>query len=198
MRCARLAFLLLALPLAARAADFDAAARSAQQLDGLQTFLTHYVGHCTDVYERRTCEANVAQFRKQAAGKAFTVRVSDAAGLVRTERRGDGWVVLLTPFVDGGGLALTNGAPSKQDAAGRPLVNLLPIPAEVPDGMLDMEWQGPFRTGAIELEVVFRPEKVWKLARRGEPGSYEGVAARFVAVRILDARTGNPIAARVL
>jgi hypothetical protein len=64
--------------------------------------------------------------------------------------------------------------------------------------MMDMEWESPVRTGAIDLEIVFRPEKVWKLARRGEPGSYEGVAARFVAVRILDARTGSLIAAKVL
>lgn len=190
--------LLLALPAAARGTDFASAAEGAQRLDGLEPFLTRYVGHCTDIYERRTCEANVAQFRKQVAGQTFTVRVSDAASLVRAERKGGGWVVLLTPFVDGGGLALTHGAPAKQDAAGRPLVNIVPIPAEVPDGMMDMEWQGPFRTGAIELELVFRPEKAWKLARRGEPGSYEGVAARFVAVRVLDARTGTPIAARVL
>jgi hypothetical protein len=198
MRRACLPALLLALPMASYAGDFDATARSAQQLDGLEAFLTRFVGHCTDVYERRTCEANVAQFRKQSAGKAFTIRISDAAGLVRTERKGAGWVVLLTPFVDGGGLALTHGAPTRQDAAGRPLVNIVPIPAQVPDGMLDMEWQGPFRTGAIELELVFRPEKAWKLARRGEPGSYEGVAAKFLAIRILDARTGAAIAARVL
>ncbi len=36
--------------------------------------------------------------------------------------------------------------------------------------MLEMEFHGPFRTGAIELEVVFTPEKAWKLKRRGEPG----------------------------
>lgn len=197
MRLASL-LVLLALPSMVRAADFDAAARGAQQLEGLEAFLSRYVGKCTDVYEKKHCEANVAQFRKEAAGKAFTVRISDAAGLVRTERKGASWVVLLTPFVDGGGLALTQGAPMRQDAAGHPVVNLVPIPAEMPDGMMDMEWQTPFRTGAIELEVVFRPEKVWKLARRGESGSYEGVAARFLAVRILDARTGNAIASRVL
>jgi hypothetical protein len=193
-----LALLLLALPAHARDVDFDSAARGAERIEGLEHFLATYVGHCTDIYERQRCEANVAQVRKAAAGRVFTVRVTDAAGLVRTERRGGGYVVLLTPFVDGGGIALTNGAPLKQDAAGRPVVNLVPIPGKVPDGMMDMEWESPFRTGAIELEIVFRPEKVWKLARRGAAGSYEGVAARFVAVRVLDARTGAPIAARVL
>ena len=193
-----LALLLLATPTAARDADFESAARGAERLDGLESFLANYVGHCTDVYERQRCQANVAQARKAAAGRVFTVRVTDAAGLVRTHRKGGGFVVLLTPFVDGGGLALTHGAPIRQDAAGRPIVNLVPIPTELPDGMMDMEFESPFRTGAIELEIVFRPEKVWKLARRGEGGDYEGVAARFLAVRILDARTGAPIAAKVL
>jgi hypothetical protein len=61
-----------------------------------------------------------------------------------------------------------------------------------------MEFQSPFRVGAIELEIVFRPERTWRLARKGEGGSYEGVAARFLGVRVIDARTGNPIAAKVL
>ncbi len=195
---ASLVALLITVPAAARDVDFDAAASGAERLDGLEAFLSRYVGHCTDIYEKRRCEENVAQVRKQAAGKAFTVRVSDAAGLVRAERKGGGYVVLLTPFVDGGGLALTQGAPTRQDSAGRPVVNLVPIPAPLPDGMMELEFESPFRTGAIELEIVFRPEKVWKLARRGEAGSYEGVAARFLAVRILDARTGAAIAARVL
>ena len=61
-----------------------------------------------------------------------------------------------------------------------------------------MELESPFRTGAIELEIVFRPERVWRLDRRGEKGSYEGVAARFLAVRVIDARSGNALASRVL
>lgn len=198
MRRIALLTLLLAVPAAARAGGFDAAAQGAERLDGLEAFLSRYVGHCTDIYEKKRCEANVAQARKEAAAKVFTVRVTDAAGLVRAQRKGGGYVVLLTPFVDGGGLALTQGAPVRQDAAGRPVVNLVPIPAPLPDGMMEMEFESPFRTGAIELEIVFRPGKVWKLARRGEAGSYEGVAARFLAVRVLDARTGNEIAARVL
>jgi len=186
------------LPAAPRAADFDSVARTAGRIDSLEAFLARYIGHCTDVYERRKCEGNVALVRQEAAGHAFTVRVQDAAGLIRLERRGGGYLLLLTPFVDGGGLALTHGAPRRQDAEGRPLIDLISIPATVPDGMMDMEYESPFRTGAIELEIVFRPEKVWKLQRRGEGGSYEGVAARFLAVRVIDARSGNPIAARVL
>ncbi len=199
MRIAVLALSLLAsLPATAREGSFDAVAQGAERVDALEPFLARFIGRCTDVYERPKCEANVAQARRQASGRSFTVRITDAAGLVRPERRGGVYLILLTPFVDGGGLALTNGAPRRQDAEGRPLIDLLPIPGAVPAGMMDLEFESPFRTGAIELEIVFRPEKVWKLPRRGEKGSYEGVAARFLAVRVIDARTGNALAARVL
>lgn len=196
-----LGFALLAAALSqrpARAADFDAVARSAERLDALEPFLTRYLGHCVDVYERRTCEANVAAARRSTGGKTFAVRVQDAASLVRPEVRGDGrFLLLLTPFVDGGGVALTHGAPIRQDAEGHPLVGLIPIQGTLPDGIMEIEFESPFRTGAIELEIVFRPEKPWKLKRKGEVGSYEGVAARFLAVRVLDARTGEAIASKV-
>lgn len=191
--------LLLALPSLAAADDrFEALRRGAEPVDSLEVFLSRYVGHCTDPYERRTFEANVASARRAVSGKTFTVRVTEAASLVRAQLRGDGYLILLTPFVDGGGLALTHGAPAKQAPTGQPLIGFIPIQGKLPPGTMDMEFQGPFRTGAVELEIVFRPERTWKLPRKHEPGFYEGVAARFLAVRLVDARTGNEIAARVL
>ncbi len=193
--------LLLALagapPSLARTGDFASLATGAERLESLEPFLSRYVGHCTDIYERRTCEANVAAVRRAVAGKTFAVRVPDAAPLVRPRLEGEKFVLLVTPFVDGGGLALSNGAPLRQDREGNPLVGLIPIAGRLPPGTIELEFQGPFRTGAIELEIVFRPERTWKLPRR-EGGSFEGVAARFLAIRVLDARTGNEIAAKVL
>jgi hypothetical protein len=179
------------------ATDFASLATGAERLETLEPFLARYVGHCTDIYERRTCEANVAASRRAITGKTFTVRVPDAAPLVRPRLEGQKFVLLVTPFVDGGGFALSNGAPLRQDPQGNPLVGLIPISGRLPPGTLDLEFQGPFRSGAIELEIVFRPERTWKLPRR-EGGSYEGVAARFLAIRVLDARTGNEIASKVL
>ncbi len=177
---------------------FDALAGGAERLDSLETFLTRYVGRCTGVYERRSCEANVAALRRGFTGKKLAVRVTDAAPLVQPKLEGDRFLLLVTPFVDGNGLALTHGAPSGQDRSGSPRIGFIPIRGRLPPGMLDMEFQGPFRTGAIELEIVFRPEKTWKMPRRGDGGSYEGVAARFLAIRVIDARTGSEIAAKVL
>ena len=197
----------LALPFAAvlaaaaspaRGASFEEIAAKATRVDALEPFLARYVGRCTDPYERATCERNVATARKEVAGRTFSVRVSDAAALVRPSLEGDRFTLLLTPFVDGGGYALTHGAPTKQDSAGRPVLALVPIHGKLPPGTMEMEFQGPFRTGAIELEIVFTPERAWKLKRKGEPGDIEGVAAKFRGVRVLDARSGKEIASRVM
>lgn len=191
--------LLLLAPLAAVAdARFDALAAKAEKLDSLERFLSGYVGKCTDVYEKRTCEQNVAQVRRAAAGKTFSTRIADAAGIVKLQLQGENFLILLTPFVDGGGLALTHGEPRKLDGAGQPVIGLVPLRGTIPPGVMDMEFQSPFRVGAIELEVVFKVDKVWRLKRRGEPGDFEGVAARFLGFRLLDSRTGSEIAAKVL
>jgi hypothetical protein len=199
MSFARLLALALAALLAspALAGSFDDLAARAQRVDALEPFLARYIGRCTDVYERATCQKNVAAARKEVAGKIFAVRISDAATLVRPTLDGDRFTLLLTPFVDGGGYALTHGAPQRQDSAGHPVLALMPIKGRLPPGMMEMEFQGPFRTGAVELEIVFTPEKTWKLKRKGEPGDMEGVAARFLGVRVLDARSGKEIASRV-
>jgi hypothetical protein len=189
--------MLAAAPPAA-AANFEALATGAERLESLEPFLSRYVGRCTDVYTRSTCEANVAAARRALAGKTFAVRVSDAASLVRPSLEGERFLLLVTPFVDGGGYALTHGAPARQDSAGHPLIGLIPIRGKLPEGTMELEFQGPFRTGAIDLEIVFRPERTWKLPRKGEKGNLEGVAARFLAIRVLDARTGNEIASKVL
>lgn len=196
--CAVAPLLALALASPAAALDFAALAGTAEKLESLEPFLERYIGHCTDPYEKRTCEANVAAARRAVAGKTFSVRVPDAAPLVRPQLEGGRFLLLVTPFVDGRGLALTHGAPARQDAEGHPLVGLIPIRGTLPPGTLELEFQGPFRTGAIELEIVFRPERTWKLPRKGERGNLEGVAARFLGIRVLDARTGNEIASRVL
>jgi hypothetical protein len=183
----------------ALAAGFDDLAAKAQRVDALEPFLARYVGRCTDIYERATCQKNVAAARKEVSGRILAVKVGDAAGLVRPSLEGDRFTLLFTPFVDGGGgYALTHGSPTKQDSAGRPVMGLIPIKGKLPPGTMEMEFQGPFRTGAVELEILFTPEKAWKMKRKGEPGDLEGVAAKFLAVRVLDSRTGKEIASKTL
>jgi hypothetical protein len=176
---------------------FDALKHRAERLESLPGFLERYVGACRDAYERQTCERNVQAIRRNFEGKLLVATIGDhAAELCRAESLGDRYRIFFTPFVDGGGYALTHGAPARQDGAGRPLIPYLVLQGSLPPGG-ELGFESPFRTGNVEMEVVFRPEGTWKLKRRGA-GFYEGVKARFVGLRLVDARTGNEIVSKVL
>lgn len=197
-----LALAVLALPLApgASRADerFDSLRQVAERLDSLPAFLERYVGVCKDVYARVDCERNVATARRSFAGKTLVARVADGtAELVRARTDGARFRIELTPFIDGGGFALTHGAPLHQDAQGRPVIGLVVLSGPLPSGVGDLEFQSPFRTGNVEMEVVFEVQGTWKMKRR-DGGFYEGVRARFLALRLVDPRTGAEIASRVL
>lgn len=184
----------------ARADDrFESLKHSAERLESLPGFLERFVGGCKDGYERRTCEKNVQAARKAYEGKTLVAVVGDgAAELVRAESRGDRYRIFLTPFIDGGGYALTHGSPAGQDAAGRPRIGFVVLQGELPAGVGDMEFRSAFRTGNVEMEVVFRPEGTWKMKRKDASGYYEGVRARFLGVRLVDPRSGAEIASRLL
>jgi hypothetical protein len=192
-----LVLVLGALP--ARAGDgFEALRHRAERVESLQGFLSRFVGECKDPYEKRACEKNVQAARRSFEGKVLVARVADGAELVRAESQGEHFRIFLTPFIDGGGYALTHGAPVGQDSAGRPRIGFVVLRGELPPGVGDMEWRSAFRTGSVEMEVVFRPEGTWKMKRKDSAGWYEGVKARFLGVRLLDPRTGSEIASRVL
>lgn len=189
------AWLAPALP---RADDrFEALKQRAERLQSLPGFLERFVGTCKDAFERHTCEQNVRQSRRAFEGKTLVTTVS-AAELARAESDGNHFRIVLTPFIDGGGgYALTHGDPVGQDQAGRPRIGFVVLQGALRPGVADMEFRSPFRTGFVEMEVIFRPEGTWKLRRR-DGGFYEGVRARFLGVRLLDQRTGDEIASRVL
>ena len=199
-RSLRLAALLVAfsLPPAARGTDrFDALASGAQRLESLGPFLERYVGSCRDAFTRDDCERNVRAARRSLDGRVYAATLGErTVEIVKPERTRSGWRFVVTPFIDGGGLALTNGAP-QGDAQGRPRIGFLVLEGALPEGMDEMALESALRTGRLGLEVVFRPEGTWKLKRRGEGGFYEGVKARFLALRLVETRSGTELASRV-
>jgi len=198
MRPRRLAPLLVAAACVPALADerFDDLRRKAEPLESLAGFAERYVGLCKDPLERAACQQNVRQARKSVEGRLYAALLAERAReLLRVERRGNRFRFLLTPFVDADGLALTHGEP-RLDGRGRPSIGfiVLETAAGVDEAMVD----AALRTGRVELEILFRAEGAWKLKRRGEDGYFEGVKARFAAVRLVDGRTGAEIAAKVL
>jgi hypothetical protein len=190
---------LLAFPLSAARAGFAEVSGAAQRLDSLGPFLERYVGHCGDPQARSDCEQNVRAVRRSLDGKAYRTSVAEQTlEIVRPERTAAGYRFVVTPFIDGGGLALTHGEPRQQDASGRPLISLLVLEGPAPAAMDELALESALRTGRVELEVIFRPEGTWRMKRKGVAGFYEGVKARFLAVRLVESRTGAEIASRVL
>jgi hypothetical protein len=195
-----LALLLLAAPpLASADGRFAALRDHAQRLDSLGPFLERYVGSCRDAFTRADCEQNVRRVRRGLTGSVFSASVAEQTlDLVKPHRTRSGYRFVVTPFIDGGGLALTNGQPHSQDAAGHPLINFIVLEGALPDGMDELALESALRTGRVEMEVLFRPEGTWKLKRKGEPGFYEGVRAKFLGIRLVESRTGAEIASRML
>jgi hypothetical protein len=180
----------------ASAPRFDRLAIEAQRLESLGPFLERYIGSCTDAFTRDECLRNVRSTRRALDGRVYAATIGERTmDVVRAERTRSGWRFVVTPFIDGGGLALTHGEPHG-DAQGRPRIGYLVLDGSA-DGMDEMALEAALRTGRVELEVLFRPEGTWKMKRRGEPGFYEGVKARFIAIRLVETRSGHEIAARV-
>jgi hypothetical protein len=177
--------------------SFDRVATAARRLDDLGPFLERYVGSCRDAFTREECQRNVLATRRALDANVYAAAIGERTmQVVRAERSRGRWKFFVTPFIDGGGLALTHGEP-RGDALGRPRIEFLVLEGALPQGMDEMALDSALRTGRLELEVVFRPEGTWKMKRRGEPGFYEGVKARFLALRLLETRSGAEIAARV-
>jgi hypothetical protein len=182
---------------AAREARYENVATGAHRLDSLGPFLERYIGSCSDPLTRDECQRNVRATRRALDAHVYAATLGERTmDIVRAERTRGGWRFVVTPFIDGGGLALTNGEP-RGDALGRPRIGYLVLEGTLPDGMDEPALEAALRTGRLELEVLFRPEGTWKMKRRGESGFYEGVKARFLAVRLVETRSGTEVAARV-
>jgi Family of unknown function (DUF6066) len=178
---------------------FDEVRDQSRRLDDLAPFLERYLGSCRDEFTRLDCQQNVRAVRRGLDGRSYTASISEQTlEIVRPERTRHGYRFVVTPFIDGGGIALTHGEPRQQDAAGRPLIGLVVLEGALPTGMDELALESALRTGRLQLEVVFRPEGTWRLKRKGQPGFYEGVKARFLALRLVESRTGAEIASKVM
>lgn len=175
---------------------FAKLAADAQALGSLKAFVGKFVGEC-DAREPggAECEKNTQTFRKEATGKKFSLVVTDVTSslLQVGEVKGESGVVLnLVPFFTASGSALTHGAPSKTDTAGNPVMPFIRIDGMLPEGWSPAMMSRQTAAGALQLQVIFSPQGVWALPKKGG-GSIKGVKARFEAVQITVGRTGDQV-----
>ncbi|MFN7133262.1 MAG: DUF6066 family protein [Myxococcales bacterium] len=191
----------LLAPLGARAdnmnSPFARLRDRSKPLPGMTAFLDKYVGDCGASEERQACSANVKKTRAEMEGNTYYVILGEAsasllkpAGFNPATRE---FRIDLTPFFEGGGRALTDGAPKGQDAQGRPRIPLMTLVSKLPDDWTPMDMDRLLRTGNVKIHLVFQPQGVWSLPGKGGD-RLEGVKAKLLAVRLTNRQTGDELA----
>ena len=195
----RSAFTLLALlpGLALAEGRFDELKKEAQPFEGgLGEFLELYLGDCGTASNTANCKNRSKEFQTQAKGKRFYALVrEDEAGMVGmsdSTRSGGDFTVEVTPFFPGAEHALTNAVPKKTDAKGNPILPVLMFAGKLPGVETVDDMERLFKNRGVRLELLFRPEQVWALPKKGG-GQLTGVKAKLDAIQVTS-RTGAVLA----
>jgi hypothetical protein len=165
-------------------------------VEGLGTFLDRYVGDCASASGgRRECEQNARAFRQKSSGKKFYLVLDEDSVSQVSPGRADGgqYSVNITPFFGANGYALTLGAPRKTDPRGNPLLPYVTVRQPLPESWDASTLERLIRLRALKMQLVFTPQDVWTLPKRGG-GRIHGVRARIHAIRVEETRTGNTVA----
>lgn len=167
----------------------------AESLGGLSAFLEKYVGDCTDPAGLAECRSNAERYRREVAGKTFFMIVDEDSAITSPglidEDRGE-FTVNITPFFAASAYALTQGRPRRTDSNGNPVMPFLHVRGAIPDGENASSLQRMFRTRPFRLQVLFTPQGVWTLPKRGG-GQSMGVQAKIHAILVTHTRGGGDI-----
>jgi hypothetical protein len=190
----------LVVPLVAFAAEpsaFNRAKAGASPVGGLSSFLGHYIGDCGNEYgTAQECRARANAFRQKSAGKRYYMVVSEDSTLVSPgsfDSQTGQFTVNVTPFFGANGMALTQGKPRKTDDRGNPILPYITMSGKAPDNLDEGVFSRMASSRGFRLEVVFSPEGVWEIPKRGG-GKVQGVKGRIEAMLLSNARTGETLA----
>ena len=176
--------------------QFDALKANAEALTSLASFVEHYVGDCaTAMMGGGDCAKNAEAFRKTANGKRYSMIVVEESTSVlqmgETTSASE-FILNLTPFFAASDSALTQGAPSKTDAKGNPIIPFIRINGTLPEGW-NMGIMGrQVQAHALRMQVVFTVQGVWTLPKKGG-GSIRGVKSKIEGIVVTVGRTGERV-----
>jgi hypothetical protein len=166
----------------------------AEALQGLGAFLDKYVGDCGTDAE---CKKNTETFRSAANGKKFYMIITEESvtnlSMGNYDPGSQSFTLNLTPIFTASNSALTQGAPSKTDANGNPVMPYMTIKGEVAEGGNHEAIQRAVNSKSLRLQVVFTPQSLWTLPKKGG-GKIIGVRSRIDAVLVTVGRTGDQVA----
>lgn len=154
---------------------------------GLAGFLEEYTGDCGDASGTPQCRKKAEAFQKQVKGQHYYALVrEDAAGMVAfssASTAGSDYTVLVTPFFPGGAHAFTDQTPKKVDSRGNPLFQNMTLKGILPEGETTDSVERLFRRRDVRVELIFSPEALWTLPRKGSP-ALTGCRGRIEALLI--------------
>jgi hypothetical protein len=169
----------------------------AEAMGAVSAFVEKYVGDCASrMLGGGECEKNAEIFRQGATGKKFymiiTEETSGVLSMGEIKVRDGQFVLNLTPFFSASGLAITQGAPTRVDQDGNPVIPFIRIESQLPDGWNPAMMARQVQSQALRLQIVFTPQGVWSLPKKGG-GTMKGVKAKFDAVLVTVGRTGDQV-----
>jgi hypothetical protein len=169
---------------------------ASEPLGGLGSFLDKYIGACEGALVDPGCKANAEAFRKKYQGKRlYMIVTEDDATMLSPGAYAPGtgdYTINITPFFPGGRYALTHGIPKKADANGNPILPLLTVSGTVPEGWNGQLFARMFAARGVRAQVVFTPQGVWNLPKKGGGRNY-GVTARVEGILVTEGRTGHQL-----
>jgi hypothetical protein len=190
--------LLVSLPAFADSeGTFSTLKDNAEKYDGsLSAFLDKYVGECSDPATMRECKEAATQFRKKVTGKRFFFLIGEeqASSLSPGKWFPNGeFTINLTPFFAAGNYAVSQSSPHHTDPQGNPVFPWVTMKGKASDVMEAQRTLREVSMRSVRVELVFTPESVWALPKKGGGKQY-GVKASFNGVRAISGMTGQAIA----
>lgn len=168
----------------------------AEAMGAVSAFVDKYVGDCASkMMGGGECEKNAEIFRQGATGKKFYMIITEETSQVLSMgevKSGGQFVLNVTPFFPAAGMAITHGAPTKTDGDGNPIMPFIRMDAVLPDNWNPAMMQRQVQGQALRLQIVFTPQGVWTLPKKGG-GQMKGVKAKFEAVLVSVGRTGDQV-----
>ena len=169
----------------------------AEAMGAVSAFVEKYVGDCASrMLGGGECEKNAEIFRQGATGKKFymiiTEETSGVLQMGEVKLNNGNFILNLTPFFAASGSAITHGAPAKTDGDGNPVMPFIRIESQLPEGWNPAMMSRQVGSQALRLQIVFTPQGVWSLPKKGG-GTMKGVKARFDAVVVTVGRSGDQV-----
>jgi hypothetical protein len=196
MKAVFVAAVLASFTVWAQDARFSKLKDSAEPVGGLGAFLDKFVGECNAV-EGGGCMQTVKEFRQKMRGKHLYMMVSEEnAGMVQagaSNFEAGEFTANVTPFFPANGYALTQGAPHKTDANGNPILPFIQVKGKIPSDWTESRFGRMFSSREVRVHVVFSPQDVWTLPKRGG-GKMAGVKAKIEGILLTAGRTGEELA----